>query len=339
MVSGTNYNDTGWFLRTRRGNGDWTSSEFGLNLSTWFRPTWQPVGSTVLVAGGGGFQARGRFVAADFTSDRAYEFDPATETFTPVASLPVGRGYHSSTLLEDGSVLLAGGVVPTAPGDPPVPVETTPSAVRYVAGTWQATGAMSLARCWHTAERLADGRVIVLGGTTRAGADPFPTGFTEIFDPATGTWSEGPELATPRFHHRSVALPDGTVVVVGGHDADYEPLASVEVLDPGASAWRSLGDLPTAVAHPAVWASPSGRVVLVLGGSTGLTETNNLVATTAVSALDTLSEAWSVWPDLPAARVFPVATTQPDGRLLVLGGLGYPSPVVGGDALATEVIP
>jgi hypothetical protein len=53
------------------------------------------------------------------------------------------------------------------------------------AGAAQATGSMSTARDGHSATRLANGTVLVVGGYNNSG----PLASAEIYHPATGTFS------------------------------------------------------------------------------------------------------------------------------------------------------
>jgi Galactose oxidase, central domain len=58
----------------------------------------------VLVAGGDGFSF-GNLASAEL-------YDPASGTWTATGSLNTGRDYHTATLLQNGKVLVAGGVPP-----------------------------------------------------------------------------------------------------------------------------------------------------------------------------------------------------------------------------------
>jgi hypothetical protein len=76
------------------------------------------------------------------------------------------------------------------------------------AGGWTATASMSTARAHMTATPLANGRVLVVGGVGET--------TSELYSPATGTWSPGGVLNHPRWLHAAVRLADGRVLVAGG---------------------------------------------------------------------------------------------------------------------------
>ncbi|WP_158502307.1 kelch repeat-containing protein [Vitiosangium sp. GDMCC 1.1324] len=42
----------------------------------------------------------------------------------------------------------------------------------------------------------------------------------DLYDPDTGTWSQGRDNSTPRSYHQAALLPSGQVLVVGGGDGD-----------------------------------------------------------------------------------------------------------------------
>ena len=73
-------------------------------------------------------------------------------------------------------------------------------------------------RHWATGTMLADGRVFLSGGSV-ANNDPV-NGVdyaSEIYDPATNTWSEGATAQRMRLYHSSsLLLPDATVLTLGG---------------------------------------------------------------------------------------------------------------------------
>lgn len=132
-------------------------------------------------------------------------YDPSTGTWT----LSGGSSNTGAalTLLRDGRVLRTGGRTNGAG------TLATSDLYDPATGVWTSTGSMAWHRQGHAATLLADGRVMVSGGSdgTKALAS------TEFYDPSSGTWSSGPALATARWGHSARLLPSGMVVVLGGN--------------------------------------------------------------------------------------------------------------------------
>lgn len=78
---------------------------------------------------------------------------------------------------------------------------------------WVATGSMSQARGDHTADLLADGRVLVAGGFVGS----VGLASAELYDPVTSTWAATGAMTSGRWAHTSTRLPDGGVFVAGGY--------------------------------------------------------------------------------------------------------------------------
>src|SRR5690606_17937367 len=120
-----------------------------------------------------------------------------------------GRYVPSVTLLEDGRVLVANGMsFATGP---------LSSAEIYdpATGEFSSTGDSSVVRTApKAAVRLADGRVLIAGGTNEAGL----LSVAEIYDPLSGTFSPTGDLPEPREGHSMALLGDGKVLVVGGNE-------------------------------------------------------------------------------------------------------------------------
>ncbi len=84
---------------------------------------------------------------------------------------------------------------------------------------WLAVDAPRATRSHHSAVMLADGRVLIaggFGGFSEEGGTSGPLASTELWDPRTGRWEDGPPLDKPRTNHGCVALADGRVLVTGG---------------------------------------------------------------------------------------------------------------------------
>jgi hypothetical protein len=130
---------------------------------------------------------------------------PGGAAFVEIATLRAARAEATATVLDDGSILVAGGV--DASGLPRDDAEVYNPITRTTT-----LHAMSAARRGHTATPIGGGRVLVVGGV---GADGRPLSTVELFVPDVGFVSERP-LGTARAGHVTVTLCDGTLLVVGG---------------------------------------------------------------------------------------------------------------------------
>jgi hypothetical protein len=143
---------------------------------------------------------------------------------------------HAAASLVDGSIFIVGGMSQPADGMP-----FAASADAYLFSI-AADGSLALpagpvarlatARSGHTATRLGDqvgAPVLVVGGQDSTGA---PVASAELYEPLRGQFSPPatfhPALSFPRYGHAAGLLPDGSVLVVGGRDANGMPVRELE---------------------------------------------------------------------------------------------------------------
>jgi hypothetical protein len=162
-------------------------------------------------------------------------FDPATETFSTTGSLTVGRASFAASVLQDGRVLVVGGVAP---------VFGTNLAEVWdpLTGLWSAVGPMAQPRVDASATTLQNGTVLVTGGQTGYSTNIFIAA-AELFDPATGTFTDTGSLNQARSEHVAARLPDGRVVIAGGTAADQYASDGVEIYDAALGTWSVVGAL------------------------------------------------------------------------------------------------
>jgi hypothetical protein len=87
--------------------------------------------------------------------------------------------------------------------------------------SWQWAAPMARARRHLNATLLADGKVLVTGGSSSPGFNDATQAAlpAEMWDPATGAWTTMASMATARvYHSTALLLPDGRVLASGGGD-------------------------------------------------------------------------------------------------------------------------
>ena len=122
------------------------------------------------------------------------------------------RGDYEATsvMYEPGKILIAGGVPSTASAET---IDLT-----SVEPVWKEIAGMNFPRHRLTSTILADGNVLVIGGSSiDSNSDDFSVYAAELWNPQTGVWSELDHMSIPRLYHStSVLLPDGRVLSQGG---------------------------------------------------------------------------------------------------------------------------
>jgi hypothetical protein len=245
-------------------------------------------------------------------------YDPATQSWNLTGSMTTPRDWLSMVRLADGRVLAAGGLdLNRSPAD-----AALPSADIYdpATGTWTATADMSTKRWGFALVALPDGRVLAAGGANARSECQFsPT--SEVFDPATGTWTPTGDMHVHRGFERTM-LVGGRVLFLGGEIAAPGSLcavttASVEVFDPATGTFSALGPLLDDGALQAVAPLPDGRI-LVAGGSRYTSA--GVAALSASEIYDPTTGLATRAAALSTARGNMLGAVLPDGSVLVPGG-------------------
>jgi hypothetical protein len=144
-----------------------------------------------------------------------YYLDTAgTGAWSPFGShvFKAKRYYGSSVMYEPGKVLVMGG------GDPPTATAEVIN-LRTAAPAWSSVASMSVPRRQHNATILADGTVLVTGGTSAPGFNTAEGAVytAELWNPVSQQWQTLASMTVPRLYHSSaVLLQDGRVLAGGG---------------------------------------------------------------------------------------------------------------------------
>lgn len=284
-----------------RAAGTWAATP---DLSTWFAQhtaSLLPSGKVLVAGGTGGF--------AD--TDAVELYDPAAGTWLVGSPLTGRRTRHTATLLDDGSVLAAGG---TSFATNPATILATAERYDPSSGAWLPAHNMSSPRSQHTATRLPDGTVLVVGGVDATFAS---RATAERYDPATNRWTAAGSMTNSRADHTATLLADGRVLVTGGSTTDPGThvttyFASADLYDPATNSWSAATPMAFSRARHTATLLKDGTV-LVVGGK------SDFSSPTSLELYDPAANSWSAAGTLPDPVDSHTATLLPDGNVLIVG--------------------
>lgn len=221
-------------------------------------------------------------------------------TWTDASSMHVGRWCHTTTVLQNGMILVAGG----NSGNTMI---ASAEIYNPNTGIWTTTGSMNSARACHTATLLNDGRVLVAGAGSDAQA--------EIYNPSTGTWTVTGSMHINRSDHAATLLPNGKVLISGGWVLGAVTNIS-EIYDPSTETWTITGSMHTKRSNHTMTLLQNG-MILAVGGSDPCYY--SVIASAEIYNPD--AGVWTVTGSMHTAHGWHTATLLPNGLVLVAGGL------------------
>ena len=282
-----------------------------------FHPAVEFAGGALLIGGWDGVAA----------SDTTELFDPSVIEFRPGPGLVERRDFVDAVRLDDGRVLVVGGLDYVGNG---ASFSVTAEIYDASRGSFRLTlGSPEDRRAGHRLTLLLDGRVLVTGGQA-PGAGGGAT--AEIFDPRTETfeYTTTPPLGFRQLHTATL-LSDGRVFIADGGNG------KMELFDPETGRFFAAGGASFVRRTKATASLLPGDKVLLLGGF-DQRGTQTLILESMDLYLPFLGGGIGrvVRPDvvLDSPRAGHTATTLTGGRVLIAGGYG-PG---GGDSLATALI-
>jgi hypothetical protein len=276
---------------------------------------------------------------ATHSSSATVTVTTSSASFKPTGSMQHGRGFHTSNLLANGKVLLAGGTIRADP----ICLGGISSAELYdpATGSFTLTGSMTALRYAHTATLMANGDVLMAGGFGNGydcedlGEPSLST--AEIYHSSSGVFiSVSHSMSRGRGGHTATLLLNGTVLLAGGGDQGGGSLpfygtgsSTAELYDPATGIFISTGSMTRArLAHSATLLA-NGTVLIAGGVATSLSS-----PTATAEIYNPASGVFAPTGSMTSPRMGHTATRLPDGRVLIAGG--YSTGIVNGEFGVSE---
>jgi N-acetylneuraminic acid mutarotase len=247
-------------------------------------------------------------------------YDPSTSTWILTGSMSVARSGQTATLLPDGDVLVAGGgcngqAYGCDSGSFEVSLKSS-ELYDPTTGTWSTTRNMKEGRQYFTATLLPDGKVLVAGGFNSCD-DDFCSDLStaELYDPATGSWTDTGSFSGAREQQTATLLNDGDVLLAGGlteggDSGEGHTYADADLYDPSTGTWTRTAPMP---------GPHSGQTATLLSNGWVLTAGGQ---SAAAEVYQPQRGIWIATGAMSTARTDQTATLLPDGQVLVTGGTG-----------------
>jgi N-acetylneuraminic acid mutarotase len=207
------------------------------------------------------------YMTAGCTGYKSYHgwtwmYDPATNTWTEKASMPVATWAGNTGVIQNKLYVLS-----SCDGQEDCGTSTDLFFGRYdpATNTWT-----SLPLPPSGSGHLFGGSAVIGGKFYAAGGDN--NGLVEAYDPSTNQWSSGQAMPTPRQRFASASVAGKLYAISGLRSSDFAPVATTSVYDPATDSWKDLAPAPrfgSGLAAGRVFVNGQPRIELVGGTRPG----------------------------------------------------------------------
>jgi len=281
------------------------------------------------------------------TNGKTWEYNLENGTHALLsATMNDSRAFHNVVQLQDGRFMVIGGNQGPygSGGNYYTKILNTCEIYDPATGTWSNTANMFKHRAGATALVLPDGRVIVAGGSEGNAshnladvADLLGTALktTEIYNPATNSWTWGPNMSEPKAGAMAAVLNDGRWMIAGGithttiFGLDIPDFSNnISIYNPTTNSFSNAGTMKDKRALGAITVMGNGNVFIAGGGGGDILNIGPIRKTEVYNPSNSSTTRKA---DLSTASAFGVAVTMPNGTAMVIGGangsLDDPDPI------------
>jgi N-acetylneuraminic acid mutarotase len=328
-VNGKLYVIGGWGDGKARG----ANYEYEPATDKWTKksPMPRPAHHAALAAVNGKIYVFGGFVAPATTAiplgaawepiAEAWEFNPATDSWKPLAPLPGKRGAAIAAEVGGKIYVIGGATTMEGSKDPfftafgPARVLGTNDVYDPATNKWESRNPMSVPRN-HAFSGVVNGKIYVIGGRTGHGfiLSATNTDVVEEYDPVSNMWSL-PKERMPTARSGGASGTDGRRIFVAGGEVTTTELVgafrAVEAYDPATNSWITLPSMPMP-RHGVAGAVIGNRFHLVSGmiQSAGALTFLDPTLSTHTAAHDIFELQFGSAPPTAAAKSAPLPPSQ-----------------------------
>jgi hypothetical protein len=222
-----------------------------------------------------------------------------------------------------GKVLIAGGCCDTSDKQLSSTELYDPATNSFAAAS--ACAVMKTAREDPTATLLISGKVLIAGGYRHSAHSGQGNALssTELYDPATNSFADGPAMNTARYGSTATLLASGKVLIAGGNggnggDGDG-PLYSTELYDPATNSFAAGPAMNTPRYGSTATLLGSGKM-LIAGGQYEDQKFGDFIAQSSTELYEPTTNGFAAAADMNTARDDATATLLSSGKVLIAGG-------------------
>ena len=181
-----------------------------------------------------GFNGKGYVFFWSQGGSAAHAYDPTSNVWTKIADLPRSHNAGVAAVIGDRIYVVGGGGAASTQVDVYDPQNNT----------WTSLESRMPTRRDHTSGAVVEGKLFVVGGDI--GGHSRNTDANEMFDPATGEWTNATPIPKMRGSLHAVSWY-GRVVVMGGQNGPngIPAFSDVDAYEPVSGTWTKLPAMPS----------------------------------------------------------------------------------------------